>query len=54
MTRFVEPIPAPDQVPALKQLLDHKDDAGFVDLLEKSLQAAYDKAAVAATACSPL
>lgn len=44
MTIFVEPIPKPNQVPELKQLLDHKDDAEFVNLLEKSLKAAYDKA----------
>lgn len=44
MTIFVEPIPKPNQVPELKQLLEHKDDAEFVDLLEKSLQVAHDKA----------
>jgi hypothetical protein len=44
MTIFVEPIPRPDQVPELKQLLDHKDDAEFVTLLENSLRAAHHNA----------
>jgi phosphatidylserine decarboxylase len=44
MTIFVEPIPEPDQIPELKQLLDHKDNAEFVELLEKSLKAAHQKA----------
>ena len=44
MTIFVEPIPEPNQVPELKQLLDHKHDDEFVNLLEKSLKAAHDKA----------
>ncbi len=44
MTIFVEPIPEPSQVPELKQLLDHKHDDEFVNVLEKSLKAAHDKA----------
>ncbi len=44
MTIFVEPIPEPSEVPELKQLLDHREDSQFVDFLERSLKAAYDKA----------
>ncbi len=44
MTIFVEPIPEPDQVPELKQLLDHRDDYEFVQLLEQSLKMAYNMA----------
>ena len=44
MTIFVEPIPEPSQIPELKPLLDRRNDVEFVNLLERSLRAARDKA----------
>ena len=44
MTIIAEPIPAPSDLPVLKPLLDHADDAEFVALLLASLSAANAKA----------
>ncbi|GJM09211.1 MAG: hypothetical protein DHS20C11_14870 [Lysobacteraceae bacterium] len=44
MTLFVQPIPSPEDVPELDQLMAHKDDEVFVTLLEKSLAMAHGEA----------
>ncbi len=44
MTIFVKPIPEPEQVPELEELLEHKHDKKFVSYLENSLEMAHDKA----------
>ncbi len=41
---IIEPIPAPESLPALKPLLDHKDDTVFVAQLLESLAKANDQA----------
>jgi len=44
MTIRFAPLPAPKDIPQLKPLLDHADEADFVALLEDSLKMADDKA----------
>lgn len=38
MTIFVEPGPEPDQVPELKQLLNHREDYEYVQQLLKIVE----------------
>ena len=44
MGLIIEPVPAPEDLPALKPLLDHKDDQEFVAQLLESLAKADDQA----------
>ena len=44
MSYVVKPIPAPEDVPELRLLLDHRDDESFIAMLEHSLKKANDLA----------